>query len=649
MQLSSGCLGYNMARKFSGKRPEDRPVFTNPVDLDFEKRRLFVPPASSLPPHPSLRPKAVDVEVSELDTATYDDVQDYINFFGDRTFLTGCVISPTSPANGTVAVASGTAWCKESDSDIAVAKFFNFAGQAAIALTDMVANLLYLDYNAGTPQIVVATSLATYGFIQDHILLGVVFRSGNDTHILQADKIGIQGDNRSHMMRVEEGAERTSGMVTTATGTRNLAVTAGVLHLGLNRKVTPPYTTPNSGTADATEAFKLHDADGGFAATDVAKRVHNTTDDTYTEVTAFVDAGELTLRDDIFVSGENYDLDIFSYWYYNGSAWVEVLGSTAISNTQYNDIAAGLDDLTVNRFGVHWVYMDFDGHIHVVYGQGDYSANQAEEAVVPASLPNIAVSFSVLIAKIICQQGTDTLTITYPWTAIFTSSLATDHGSLGGLADDDHPQYIKHSLATAVSDFLVASGASVFIKQTLAQVKTLLNWAADIATHAALTATHGVAGTIAGLADIVSYIATHAAVTATHGATGAVVGTTNEQTLTNKTLIATTNVVEEYTTDASSATPTPTGGSLRNFYTITALAEATATFAVPSGAPANGNRLIIRIKDNGTARILAWNAIYRRLEFALPTTTVATKTLYVGFIYNSADSKWDMVAINQEA
>jgi len=143
-------------------------------------------------------------------------------------------------------------------------------------------------------------------------------------------------------------------------------------------------------------------------------------------------------------------------------------------------------------------------------------------------------------------------------------------------------------------------------------------------------------------------VPTHAALTATHGATGAIVGTTNTQTLTNKTMIATTNVVEEITTVDSSATPAPTGGSLRNLFTVTALA-AGATFAAPSGTPANGNRLVIRIKDNGTARSLAWNAIYRAMEFALPTTTVISKTMYLGFIYNSADSKWDMVAINEEA
>ncbi len=51
---------------------------------------------------------------------------------------------------------------------------------------------------------------------------------------------------------------------------------------------------------------------------------------------------------------------------------------------------------------------------------------------------------------------------------------------------------VAHSLATAANDFLVASGAGAFVKQTLAQVKTLLDWAADIATHAAIVATDSV-------------------------------------------------------------------------------------------------------------------------------------------------------------
>ena len=63
-----------------------------------------------------------------------------------------------------------------------------------------------------------------------------------------------------------------------------------------------------TGAADATEAFKLHDADGGFEAADVGGYIWNTTDNTYATITAFVDAGELTLNTDIMVNGENYKL-----------------------------------------------------------------------------------------------------------------------------------------------------------------------------------------------------------------------------------------------------------------------------------------------------------------------------------------------------
>ncbi|KKN65913.1 hypothetical protein LCGC14_0477300, partial [marine sediment metagenome] len=65
---------------------------------------------------------ATDVGVSELSSATYDNVQDYINFFGDRTLLSGGGI--TDNGNGTVAIDSLTGWCKETDSDTAVGKFF---------------------------------------------------------------------------------------------------------------------------------------------------------------------------------------------------------------------------------------------------------------------------------------------------------------------------------------------------------------------------------------------------------------------------------------------------------------------------------------------------------------------------------------------
>lgn len=49
-----------------------------------------------------------------------------------------------------------------------------------------------------------------------------------------------------------------------------------------------------------------------------------------------------------------------------------------------------------------------------------------------------------------------------------------DHGGLAGLSDNDHTQYILHSLADAENDFLIASGADTFVKKTLAEVGAIL-------------------------------------------------------------------------------------------------------------------------------------------------------------------------------
>jgi len=67
-------------------------------------------------------------------------------------------------------------------------------------------------------------------------------------------------------------------------------------------------TTTKSGTADATEANKLHDADGNFASSDIGAWIWNKTDNSYTQVTGFVDSGELDLADDIMADTETYEL-----------------------------------------------------------------------------------------------------------------------------------------------------------------------------------------------------------------------------------------------------------------------------------------------------------------------------------------------------
>lgn len=96
----------------------------------------------------------------------------------------------------------------------------------------------------------------------------------------------------------------------------------------------------------------------------------------------------------------------------------------------------------------------------------------------------------------------------------------------------------------------------------------------------------------------------------------------------------------------SSATVTPNADT-DDVVTITAQA-AGLTLANPSGTPVQGQTLIIRIKDNGTARSISYGTQYRDMGNTRPTTTVVSKTLYLGFIYNATDTKWDLVASAQE-
>jgi len=107
---------------------------------------------------------------------------------------------------------------------------------------------------------------------------------------------------------------------------------------------------------------------------------------------------------------------------------------------------------------------------------------------------------------------------------------------------------------------------------------------------------------------------------------------------------------EGTTTEASSATTTIAIAGTRHTHTITALAAADA-FAAPTSVItlSDRNTLVIRIKDNATARALTWNAVFRAIGVTLPTTTVISKTLYVGFKYNVADTKWDCIASALEA
>lgn len=163
------------------------------------------------------------------------------------------------------------------------------------------------------------------------------------------------------------------------------------------------------------------------------------------------------------------------------------------------------------------------------------------------------------------------------------------------------------------------------------------------ATSAVLAASAIVLGGGAGVAPATTTTGT-GVVTAlgnnTNTASGFPTGS-GTATLTNKRIDPRTS------SSASTATLTPDISSFDQ-YNLTAQAVG-LTVAAPTGTPVDGNRLTIRILDNGTAQTISWNATYTVIGVTLPTTTTANKMVYVGCIYNSTNTRWDVVAVATQA
>lgn len=83
-------------------------------------------------------------------------------------------------------------------------------------------------------------------------------------------------------------------------------------------------------------------------------------------------------------------------------------------------------------------------------------------------------------------------------------------------------------------------------------------------------------------------------------------------------------------------------------YNITAQASA-LTIANPNSLEfLDGRSLMIRIKDDGTARAITWGDKYRGIGVVLPNSTVAGKMLYVGIKWNAADVKFDVLSVGRQ-
>ncbi len=360
--------------------------------------------------------------MASISGSTFSTVQDMQNIFHSSGRATGGVV--TDNGNDTIAVTAGAGTIKATVGTTSEILFFDWAANASMSVPADTTRFVGVEYNAGSPQLVVRTS-DNFDSDTDFVLASLV-NEASTIHISEEEH--NVGDHANKMIRRLFDTSpfardnRNGGLILGESGdnNRNITMTSGTIWEKLNEFAITAVDT-SVGGGDTFDRY-LTDGVGG-----------------HTRQT----------------------------------------GQTTWDNTQF-DSSGTLTVLDNNKYAVQWFYIELDSELVSVYGTAQYNVESgAEMESPPTDIPDRISLHAALIGRIIFQKS-DTVpqAVESVFTQTFTAAGVTDHGNLAGLADDDHTQYILHSLATAANDFLVASGSGVVVKKTLAETGAILE--ADI-------------------------------------------------------------------------------------------------------------------------------------------------------------------------
>lgn len=338
--------------------------------------------------------RASNIPAESLNGSAFKTVQHIQDLFHSAGWTSGGVI--TNAGGGVITVSSGTGLIRATNSDIATIFFTDFAASipANVVLVDGSQNYIYVEYNAGAPR-VIATTIERADY-NTNFLIGAVYRVGTTLHINSTVKTAIS-DHAGKMIAFNKEVmpyARANGSMISEVATRGFAITAGTFWNGLVRFTTNAFST----------------ATGSFF-----------------------------------------------YFYRNGvGGWTKVPTQTQINNTQFDNGTGALATLSNNKYGIHWVFIDTDGDTYVVYGQGDYTLIEAQNEMIPASLPVEITSHGFVVGKIIIQKSLTTFAqIESAFAMGFSSAMASEHNSLAGLQGGIAGQYY-HLTETEKTDLGIA-------------------------------------------------------------------------------------------------------------------------------------------------------------------------------------------------
>jgi hypothetical protein len=383
-----------------------------------------------------------------IGTPTYTTQNDFNNSFGSTGRKTGGVASDATGSK--VAVTGGTGFIKATDDDNAQLIPFNWSAPADISIPADSSRYIGVEYNSGTPQIVTKTS-STWDYDTEFPLARVV----NDT-VNSAEELYVVNtpwwvtDGMTNIIQALRSFglvrrdDYVGGLMLSATGTRNVAVSAGTVWAALN--------------------------DTAFAGLDTS------------------------------VTGT------FEYYWKSSTGGWQKSDATQYSVLQYNDVSqATLQNLSANKYANVWVYGEMSDStitIALLYPQAQYNtAAEAEAKSAPDNVPPHISQLGMLLGRYIIKQGVDAPISTQSvFTTKFGTSVVTSHANLGSLGwtSSGHT-----GTASTIAGFAASTG--VASEYTLSGTGTVLALASSpvfvTPTLGAATGTTGLFGATANLTD----------------------------------------------------------------------------------------------------------------------------------------------------
>jgi len=374
-----------------------------------------------------------DVTLQNISPAAFTTLQDLVTTGHSNGVISGGEI--TDGGSGTVDIAAGEIMIRSTNSSVGEIFFADFPAVTGQAINDNALNIIHVQYNSGNPAVRVGPQ--ALGDPNSNVILGSVYRDGNTTHISNITVPTSQAIQKlSLRLGQVQGLTRASGAIISETGTRNFALTAGVFWVAINQLATAAFDSSVAGT--------------------------------------------------------------FSYWYDdNAGSFTEVTTQTDIDNLQFDDGSGSLATLDNNRYGVHWVYLNSDGEVDVVYGLASYTLTDATDATTLTNVPgHLTGLHSALVGKIIILKSASSFTtIQSPFISTFAPGIASDHADLSGLA------WTSSGHTATLSTIAGFNGSGAAAEYTLSGTGTELSLTASptftgTVGVAAITATGAIQGTV---------------------------------------------------------------------------------------------------------------------------------------------------------